>query len=155
MAVGGYDEHFARAQDWELNHRLRTQGMAVWFVPEMAVPYTPRSTWRALARQSLATGRWRREVVRRHPGTQSARYLAAPAATVIVFSSLVAGTFFALAGTPWAAVAFAPAALYVVGVLGASALLLPRTGAVAGVRMPVVLGTMHLAWGLGFLRGVR
>ena len=24
--LGGYDEHFTRAQDWELNHRIRESG---------------------------------------------------------------------------------------------------------------------------------
>ena len=31
--LGGYDEHFARAQDWELNHRIRAAGETVWFTP--------------------------------------------------------------------------------------------------------------------------
>ncbi|WP_203656968.1 glycosyltransferase family 2 protein [Demequina activiva] len=153
--VEGYDEHFVRAQDWELNRRLREAGHEVWFVPDMAVPYTPRSTWRALARQFFTSGQWRREVVRRHPGTRSARYLAAPVATVAVAISLISGTVLAVAGSAWALLAFAPAAAYFVGVLGASALLLPRTGVPAALRMPLVLPTMHLAWGLGFLRGVR
>ncbi len=29
--VGGYDQHFARAQDWEMNHRIRESGGLVWF----------------------------------------------------------------------------------------------------------------------------
>ncbi|MGH3387970.1 MAG: glycosyltransferase family 2 protein, partial [Actinomadura sp.] len=31
--VGGYDETFARAQDWEMNHRIRQTGGTVWFTP--------------------------------------------------------------------------------------------------------------------------
>lgn len=154
-AVGGYDEHFSRAQDWELNRRLREAGIEVWFVPKMAVPYTPRATWRALARQFFTSGQWRREVVRRHPATRSARYLAAPVATLAVAISLISGIVLAAAGSPWTPLALLPAGAYLVGVLGASALLLPRTGVAAGLRMPVVLPTMHMAWGLGFLRGVR
>ncbi|MFV0633488.1 glycosyltransferase family 2 protein [Demequina sp.] len=154
-SVGGYDEHFVRAQDWELNHRLRQAGHEVWFVPGMAVPYTPRSTWRALNRQFYSTGRWRREVARRHPESLSVRYLAAPLVTIAVFLGLVAGVSGLVVGWPWLAAALIVPAGYLVGVLGATLLLLPRTGLAAALRMPVVLMTMHLAWGAGFLRGVR
>ena len=39
--LGGYDEHFARAQDWELNHRIRAAGETVWFTPDLEVTYRP------------------------------------------------------------------------------------------------------------------
>src|SRR5918912_1879525 len=29
--LGGFDEHFHRAQDWELNHRIRTAPGKIWF----------------------------------------------------------------------------------------------------------------------------
>lgn len=154
-AVSGYDEHFRRAQDWELNHRLRSAGYEVWFVPEMAVPYTPRATWRALARQFYWTGQWRREVVRRHPETRSLRYLAAPLAVIAVALGLVVGTVGLIAQVPWLLAGFVVPAGYLLGVCGASALLLPRAGLAATVRMPIVLVTMHMGWGVGYLRGVR
>ncbi|HEY6811330.1 MAG TPA: glycosyltransferase family 2 protein, partial [Propionibacteriaceae bacterium] len=31
VAVGGFDETMHRAQDWELNYRLRTSGHKIWF----------------------------------------------------------------------------------------------------------------------------
>ena len=31
--LGGYDDRFVRAQDWELNHRIRAAGGLVWFSP--------------------------------------------------------------------------------------------------------------------------
>jgi succinoglycan biosynthesis protein ExoA len=49
--VGGYDEHFQRAQDWEMNHRIRTSGGRVWFTPDLKVVYRPRSSLRGLAEQ--------------------------------------------------------------------------------------------------------
>ena len=33
--LGGYDETFLRAQDWELNHRIREGGGVVWFTPRL------------------------------------------------------------------------------------------------------------------------
>jgi len=40
--VGGYDEVFARAQDWEMNYRIRSTGGLVWFSPLLRVTYRPR-----------------------------------------------------------------------------------------------------------------
>jgi succinoglycan biosynthesis protein ExoA len=67
IAVGGFDETMHRAQDWELNYRLRTNGHKIWFSPELRVTYRPRSTLRALMKQMYETGKWRRELVKRHP----------------------------------------------------------------------------------------
>ena len=82
VAVGGFDETMHRAQDWELNYRLRTNGHKIWFSPELRVTYRPRSTLRALVKQMYETGKWRRELVRRHPETANPRYLAPPLAVL-------------------------------------------------------------------------
>ncbi len=80
-----------RAQDWELNYRLRKSGRLIWFSPDLRVTYRPRSSFRALIKQMYETGRWRREVVRRYPETASARYLAPPVAVVGIVAGLVSG----------------------------------------------------------------
>ena len=38
---GGYNEEFIRAQDWELNFRIREAGGLIWFSPELRVSYRP------------------------------------------------------------------------------------------------------------------
>src|SRR5690625_2103182 len=88
--VEGYDEAFLRAQDWEMNHRIRQTGGTVWFQPRMRVTYRPRRTVRLLAKQYFHYGRWRRVVARQHKGTINLRYLAPPVA--------VAGNLAGLAG---------------------------------------------------------
>ena len=70
--VGGYDPQFVRAQDWEMNHRIRAAGGLVYFTPALRVRYRPRGTLKALARQYFEYGRWRRVVSRAHPGTVNA-----------------------------------------------------------------------------------
>jgi glycosyltransferase involved in cell wall biosynthesis len=149
--VGGYDETLHRAQDWELNYRIRRSGGTIWFTPRMQVAYRPRASARALARQYFRTGQWRRAVVRQHRETLNLRYLAPPTAVVGVVGGLIAG----VAGfTP----AFVLPAGYAGGVLAGS--VLTGRGLPAGVRLrlPVVYATMHGSWGLGFLfspRGLR
>src|SRR3954454_13052568 len=145
--VGGYDEVFARAQDWEMNYRIRSTGGLVWFSPALRVTYRPRPSLGALARQYFHYGRWRREVMRRHPGSVNVRYLAPPIALVAFAGGLVAGA----AGLRWAFVL--PAGYLVLVTAGGLAISggLPWR---SRLTLPVVLTTMHGAWGAGFLTGL-
>ncbi|GAA5160955.1 glycosyltransferase family 2 protein [Ornithinimicrobium tianjinense] len=143
--VGGYDPHFARAQDWELNHRIREAGGVVWFDPGLTVTYRPRATWRALARQFYRTGQWRRQVMRLHPETVSVRYLAPPVATALVAGGALGGLF-------WRPLWVVPAGYAAAVTLGGWWIARGERPGVAA-RMPGVLATMHLTWGAGFLRG--
>ncbi|WP_423860696.1 glycosyltransferase family 2 protein [Arachnia propionica] len=151
--VGGFDESLHRAQDWELNYRLRRAGHLVWFTPELRVVYRPRSSLRALAKQFHLTGRWRREVIRRHPDTASRRYLAPPAAVLGTGVGLGAGMTGVWLRRPWLAAMLAFPVLYL-GFLVFATLTMRDVPAAARLRLPVVLATMHLAWGTGFLRGL-
>lgn len=145
--VGGYDRRYARAQDWEMNHRIRQTGGLVWFTPDMRVTYRPRSTVPALAKQYFLYGRWRRVVARSHPGTINARYLAAPAMVVGVGGSAVLGLFWTPALTVPAAYALATAA---------AGLAISRDEEWSvRARVPGVLATMHWAWGAGFISSPR
>jgi len=152
--VGGFDESFIRAQDWELNHRLRSAGEVVWFDPELAVTYRPRGSWRALARQFYGTGRWRRQVIRHYPETASARYLAPPTAVVGVAVGTVVALVGAAVGPRWLLVAAAAPAVYTATVLIGSLAVSRGMSWPARLRLAPVVATMHMAWGVGFLRGV-
>jgi len=156
--VGGYDETMVRAQDWEMNLRIRESGGVIWFTPQMHVTYRPRHTLRALARQYHDYGRWRREVARRHPDTLSLRYLAAPAAVSAIGAGVLVSAIGVGLQRPWLVVLGLAAPVgYTLANLGASAIS-ARTpsplAAGAAVRLPLVYATMHGAWGLGFLRGL-
>src|SRR3954452_18092936 len=146
--VGGYDEAFLRAQDWELNHRIRTSGGIVWFTPRLEVSYRPRSTVRSLAKQYRNYGRWRRVVMHRYANTANLRYLAPPVAVATVTAGTVAG----LAGFRWA---FLAPGGYGVAVLAASGVVGRELPLRARVWLPVVFPTMHVSWGIGFLLSPR
>ena len=142
--MGGYDPRFTRAQDWELNHRIREAGGLVWFSPRLRVAYRPRPTLAALARQYRDYGRWRRVVARTHAGTINARYLAPPAALVGVVVGVVGG--FA-----WWPLWLVPAAYLVLTTVGGLTVRDARLEPRDRWWLPLVLPTMHLAWGWGFL----
>lgn len=142
--MGGYDPRFTRAQDWELNHRIREAGGLVWFSPRLRVAYRPRPTLAALARQYRDYGRWRRVVARTHEGTINARYLAPPVAVVGVAGGLVGGFL-------WWPLWLAPAAYLALTTVGGLGVTDSRLEPRDRLWLPVILPTMHLAWGWGFL----
>ena len=142
LAVGGFDERFTRAQDWELNFRLRQAGGVVYFDPRLVVTYRPRSTVKALAKQYFEYGRWRRVVSRRHQGTINYRYLAPPFTVAATFLSLILGCLV----SPFL---FIPALVYAVFILIASLVIGKSVGEF--LCLPTILLTMHISWGLGFL----
>jgi glycosyltransferase involved in cell wall biosynthesis len=153
--LGGYDEHFVRAQDWELNYRIRRAGELIWFTPDLKVTYRPRPNLRALASQFYRSGQWRREVVRRYPETANLRYLAPPAVVVAAGLGTVAGVA-GLVGAPgWLSLGWLLPGGYAAGVVVAG--LAEGRGLPAKVKawLPAVIATMHLSWGTGFLTSRR
>jgi len=159
VSVGLYDEGLKRAEDWELNFRLRQAGHVVWLDPALRVTYWPRDTWVKLARQFRATGIWRGELVRRHGGRHPLRYFAPPALVVVAAVSLVVlllQTTGAVSG--WPALVLG---LVHLGPISYLLLLLALLGVPSSGRsfadravFSLVISTMHASWGAGFLRGV-
>ena len=144
--IGGFDPAVIRGQDWELNLRLRRAGQTVWFDPRLQVEYHPRASWGKLARQFFDTGIWRGELTRRSVKTANLRYFAPPVLVTLLGLSLLA-----------AALGFTLPLVLPLAYLAACAAL----GIFSGRRVMlgghlallVVLPTMHLAWGTGFIRG--
>jgi succinoglycan biosynthesis protein ExoA len=141
-AIGGFDERFTRAQDWELNYRLRSNGGKVWFDPRLHVTYRPRKNFRLLAKQYFEYGRWRRAVARQHIGTVNLRYLAAPIAVSINFLAII----LAITSHP----------LFIAPLLGYLAIiafgaLMTGKDLMERLLLPFVIVTMHMSWGVGFL----
>lgn len=142
---GGWDEGWPRNQDSEMAARFLRSGERIVSLPAMGADYQPRGTLKGLWRQYHQYGMYRARTALRHP-TSLRRSLVLPPGLVVVIAVAVAGP------RPFRA----PARVLV----GAYAAALMRAGgqaASAGSEVapmvPVVLATMHLAHGSGFLRG--
>src|SRR5436190_10826706 len=144
LRLGGYDETYVRAQDWELNYRIRRAGGLVYFSPDLRVTYRPRGTFSGLARQFFTTGRWRRSLVRRYPSSANVRYLTPPAVLIAVTGGLLAALFGKRIGLA------APVG-YVASVVAGAAVTGRSLPPAARARLPFVYMTMHGAWAAGFL----
>ena len=142
LAAGGFDERYIRAQDWELNYRLRKNGGLIWFDPRLQVTYRPRSTFKKLAKQYFQYGRWRRVISRQHINTVNYRYLAPPFAvvtnTLSLFLSFIVNPLF-----------ISPLLIYFFSLIIGSLFIGRKV--VDKLIMPFVLATMHFSWGIGFI----
>ncbi|HEY5986106.1 MAG TPA: glycosyltransferase family 2 protein, partial [Streptosporangiaceae bacterium] len=139
--VGGYDETYLRAEDWEMNHRIRQAGGLIWFQPRLSVTYRPRATVRTLAAQYFHYGRWRRVVARQHAGTINLRYLAPPATVLAIALGLVAGLAGVAAGVSWLSLGFLIPATYLAGVLAVTATAARAVSVRALLSLPAALAT--------------
>ena len=62
-----------RAEDWDLNYRIRARGGQIWFTPELRVTYRPRASVRGPRSRSTSTtaagGGWSSASTRRRPAS--------------------------------------------------------------------------------------
>ncbi len=153
--VGYFDESFVRAQDWELNYRIRKTGGKIWFNPKLVVSYRPRPNLKALAKQYFEYGQWRKQVTKKYPETISLRYLAPP----ITVSGLITGLIFILLNIftsisffniGWLAI-FSYLAVLILGFITIKG----KISLKSRLLLFLVLPTMHLSWGVGFLKPTK
>ena len=143
-AVGGFNPHLQRNQDYELNWRLREASGTVWFDPALVVEYRPRGSLWGLAKQYFDYGRWKAAMLRQHPRSLRWRQLAAPTLVVGLLASLAA----ALLGH---GVALLFPLAYLVALTAWSVAIGLARREPAALLLPLALATMHLCWGVGAL----
>ena len=144
LDAGGFDQSLRANEDYELNWRLRRRGGVVWFDPNLAVAYRPRSSVQALSRQYFGYGRWKAAMLMARLASPRPRQLAAP----LLVLALAASAVLAVAGFLLAA-AVAPL-VYLSTILGASAWIGVRRRDAAAFLLPIALAAIHLSWGTGF-----
>jgi hypothetical protein len=146
--IGGWDESFARNEDYEFNRRIILAGGRILIDPDARGEWDVRNTPTGLARQYFSYGFWKVRSLARHPASLRLRWLAPP---LLMIGLVVFGVLALTSIGVW------PLAL-----LGAAyvTFLLVGAGSMArslGIRsLPftsAALATIHLAWGAGFVAG--
>jgi len=143
--LGGYDESFVANEDAEYDVRLRAAGGKIWFTPDASVLYYPRKTPWSLARQYYRYGVGRASNRRKHRERLRARQMIPPAMVLAVLGSILLSPV-----SPWFLIV--PAG-YLAGVITAAVILYGRSREACVLGALIALPIMHMAWGLGFLRG--
>jgi glycosyltransferase involved in cell wall biosynthesis len=149
--AGTFDEDLVRNQDDEFNFRLRRFGGRIVLDPAIRIFYTPRGSFRHVARQYYEYGLWKPAVMRKHGRVVSARSLAPGAfvASLVVLAALA----------PWLAAATALLQLelgaYALSAIGFGAASIRRTREDWRLlpRVVVAFPTFHVAYGVGTLAG--
>ncbi len=157
--AGLYDESLRRGEDWELNLRIRSAGHLVWFDPELKVTYWPRENWNKLTRQFWTTGVWRGELVRRYRGRNPWRFFVPPLLVVaVVLSAILLPLQLTqlIAGVPSMIASLVHLGLFAYLLLLLWVSFVHDRGATERDRwlFLLVLPSMHLSWGTGFIRGL-
>lgn len=146
LEMGGFDDQWPRNQDSELAARFLRSGRRIVCVPAMGASYRPRESVTGLWRQYRGYGMYRAKTARRHPTSLRRSAVLPP---LLVLNAAVA-PFLPRRARQLACVGLAS---YLLTVMSASLQLIVR-GRLREARMlPVVLATMHVAHGVGFIEG--
>lgn len=150
--VGFFDESFIRAQDWEMNYRIRMSGGKIWFDPKLKVTYRPRSTLVGLAQQYFQYGQGRRRITQTHKGTISLRYLAPPLTVLGIAIGTLLGVMGLALGMPILTLGFLAPLAYLFAVFIAAGSGSKGLSGKSALYLPSVFVCMHICWGVGFLK---
>lgn len=146
--VGSFDEKLLSNEDYEFNTRVRQNGGKIWLNPAIRSVYFARSSLAALASQYWRYGFWKFQMLRCYPATLRWRQALPP---LFVFSLV----FLLLLSVFWKFgwLLLAVEVLIYIGILAVGSIPSARHQQdwrlVIGI--PLAIGSMHAAWGAGFL----
>ena len=145
LAIGGFDETWVHNQDYELNHRLRTQVGPIILDPEIRCIHYCRESLDALAVQYFQYGYWRLRTLFRHPESLRMRQIA----PVLLLLGLCVSAGMALYGSLLAVPVPAGYLLLTVFVSLCNAIAEKRF--VYAFLLPLIFPVIHLSWASGFV----
>lgn len=148
LEYGGWDEQWDRNEDSELAGRFLSRDEVLVCLPRMAAVYRPRESLVGLWSQYYGNGRFRVQTASRHPHTLRRSALLLPGLPL-------AGLLAVLAPEPLRLAMRLTLGLYGLILAGAGIGALPSAERRAdALLVPPTLAVMHVAFGVGFIRGV-
>lgn len=145
-----FDEEMVRNQDDELSYRLLDLGGIIVCDPAIRSTYRNRVSLPSLWRQYFQYGSWKVRVIQKHPRQVRPRHLI-PSAFV---ASLVVGLLLSPISLYARVVVGLTVAAYSATVLVATATVGRGAPGRTRLALPIVFGTLHLAYGTGLLVGL-
>jgi glycosyltransferase involved in cell wall biosynthesis len=148
--IGLFDEQLVRNQDDELNLRLIQNGGRILLVPDVTSDYYGRESLGKLWRMYYQYGYFKPLVARKVGAVMTVRQLVPAAFVATLLCLALAALWLPFAGGLLTC-ALGSYAFIVVGMSGALAV---RHGVACAASLCVVFPTIHISYGLGYLRGV-
>ncbi|MBX0311553.1 MAG: glycosyltransferase family 2 protein [Sulfurihydrogenibium sp.] len=148
--IGLFDEELIRNQDDELNLRLTRQGGKILLVPEIVSYYYTRDSLSKLWKMYFQYGYWKIRVIQKHKLPASWRHLVPAIFILTIFVTFILGffnrVFFYILGII--------IGIYLIVSMFFSLKISLKKGLKYFIVLPLVFGTLHFAYGFGFLKGI-
>jgi GT2 family glycosyltransferase len=148
--IGLYDEEAHYGEDDELNFRLIKSGGRIFLSPKIKSRYYPRSSFSALWKQYYNFGYGKVRTIKKHGRPASWRHLIPPMFVFFVIGSLL--IYVVKPSLWWLIVGIC--GLYVVSAILVSVKISLMEGLGYLPVLPMVFATLHLSYGIGFLKGI-
>lgn len=145
--IGLFDEELVCNEDYELNYRLRASGGRIFCTPAIKSIYYCRDSFPKLWKQYFQYGFWKLRMIKKHPRSVLPRHLIAPIFVFTLISSGVLGLMSRL----FAYIFLLAISSYGIVSLAFAFPIALRKGWQYFPILPIVFGSMHITWGLGFL----
>ena len=146
---GGFDEALVRNQDDEHNLRIVKGGGRIFQSSRIRSSYRPRTTLGQVFRQYLQYGYWKPFVMKKHGQPARLRHLV-PALFV---AAAVVLALVAIGWSAWPLVALLVAYAGTVAAMSVGVLREAPQPAAVALRLPAVIATYHVAYGIGTIVG--
>ncbi len=152
--LGKFDETLVRNQDYEMNYRIRSAGGRIVVDPQLICRYLTRSDTPALWRQFFSYGYWKAQMLRKYPRSLKPRQLAPPSLVLSLGLTAVVSAWGLTTGHLLLRLAFPLLLSLWIALAGVTTFQAALDhGIRPALRLPWVFATIHLSWGLGFLKG--
>ncbi len=149
--IGGFDERLLANEDYDFHYRVRQSGGRILLDTKGHSVYFARGSFKALAVQYFRYGRWKAQMLKRHPRSLKLRQLVAPAFVVSLIVLAAASLWWtpALLGLALVVVPYGALALFFAFRLASAEGDLRILPAIA-----LSFLIIHVCWGSSFLTGL-
>ena len=148
----GFNEEFQINEDYELNIRFRKNGRKVVLITNLIVDYFVRSSLLGLIKQFFRYGLWKTKTLSVHPESLKLRQLVPVLFVLFLLSVLISNLIIPTS--------FLATINYFFGLISIFWLLFilliwSKSSSVFSILLiPLIVLSMHISWGLGFLYGL-
>ncbi len=146
IKVGGFNEAWVRNQDYELNHRLRSQIGPIVLEPSIRCQYFCRESISKLSKQYFNYGFWRFNTLLKHPSSISYRQVAPVLLCLSLAASITLITLGHVIG--WLIPLIYSSACLAISIK----LALDSKQAHLLIYLPIIFAALHISWGTGFIK---
>ncbi|MDA0770162.1 MAG: hypothetical protein BZY79_05760 [SAR202 cluster bacterium Casp-Chloro-G4] len=144
-SLGGFDDHLADDENYDLSFRLRRMRGKAFYSPALRSSYRVRGSLPRVIKTYGGYGIRMARAIKGHPDALRPSHLAPPGLVIMFMISALLFLY------SWPAGTIAPG-FYLLHLLIASRRITRRRR--YQIAMPLVLFTLHLSWGLGFIFGI-